>query len=49
MIGRTTILLVAGFASANAQARAPPTTAFDGSYTGVSRTLEGTVWQKKGK
>jgi hypothetical protein len=29
-----------------AQAPAPTTTAFDGTYVGVSRTLEGTPWPR---
>jgi hypothetical protein len=47
MFGWTRILLtIAGFAvtlPAAAQTPAPTTTAFDGTYTGASRTLESTM------
>ena len=47
MLDRTIVLgTIAAFAWATpvaAQAPAPPTTAFDGTYVGVSRTLEGTI------
>jgi hypothetical protein len=51
MLGRATILLAillailtpASAMPAAAQAPAPTTTAFDGTYAGVSRTFEGTM------
>jgi len=47
MLGRAAILLAilasASAMPAAAQAPAPTTTAFDGTYIGVSRTLEGTM------
>jgi hypothetical protein len=47
MFGRARILLTIAACSlatpVSAQAPAPTTTAFDGTYTGVSRTLEGTM------
>jgi hypothetical protein len=47
MLGRAAILLAilasASAIPAAAQAPAPTTTAFDGTYIGVSRTLEGTM------
>jgi hypothetical protein len=52
MFGRATLLMISACALAlpvAAQAPAPTTTAFDGTYAGVSRTLEGTMGFSNGK